>query len=509
MNPAARIKLKPDAVDAIPKAPANSNDAKASAKGRPTPSHVLAMRRDDREFLPAALEIIEQPPSPIRLTLIWFFVLATFGALLWGWFGKIDIYAVAPGRIQPAGRSKVVQPLEPGKVATILVANGTRVRSGEPLIELDATETGVDLDLVTAELDGARAETVRRTVALDVVQSGQSSSPPIPFADGLPQAVRYREKAMLDADLVLLTAQRASLEGQIAERASQKARFQASVAERDKLVALLSERVTMRQTLVDRNSGSRALVIEAMTEMQREAATRAAESGQIEELDRSIASLKRRIEEGQAQFVMDQTAKRAEAERRAEKASQDLVKAHSRKNRTRLLAPIDGTVQQLAVTTTGQVVAAAQPILLIVPADEQLEIEALVANKDIGFVRPGQEVTIKVESFPFTRFGTLNGQVRTVSTEAMDEREAGTLANAAAAAKSGNISALSAAPSLQNLVFLTTVSLDQSVVQAGDKEIRLSPGMAVTVEIRTGERRVLDYIFSPLREVRSEAIRER
>ena len=106
----------------------------------------------DHEFLPAALEVLESPPSPVRMALILTICALVCSAVSWAWFGKVDIVAVARGKIQPAGRVKVVQPLETGKVASILAQNGTRVRAGEPVIELDASEAASDLAGVSTSL---------------------------------------------------------------------------------------------------------------------------------------------------------------------------------------------------------------------------------------------------------------------------------------------------------------------------------------------------------------------
>lgn len=510
MSPVVNVKFGAENPANPPKNIANSNERNGAEIRKLRPPEPIRMTRDDREFLPAALEILEQPPSPIKISLIWIFAVFTVIALLWGWFGRIDIHAIAQGRIQPTGRTKVVQPLEGGKVVSVFVTNGSKVKAGDVLVELDSTESTVDRDIVTGERNGALAEVARRTEALTIIASGKLEPKPIIFSEDIPDIVRKREEAMLRADIAFLAAAKLGLESQIEERKAQQQRFRSSVIEREKLVALLAERVAMRQLLVDRQSGARAPVIDAMQQQQTEAATLASELGQITELERSIDSLRSRIAEGGAQFIMEQTQKRGEAEKRADKAIQDLIKAQSKDNRTRLYAPVDGTVAQLAITTKGQVVTSGQALLALVPSDGAIEVEALIQNKDVGFVREGQEVTIKVEAFPFTRFGTLNGTVMRISQDAMDEREAGTLADPTAGARGGgNSSILNPAPRVQSLVFPATVSLADTHIKTGDKSIPLTPGMAVTVEVKTGERRVIDYILSPVREVTSEAARER
>jgi hemolysin D len=199
--------------------------------------------------------------------------------------------------------------------------------------------------------------------------------------------------------------------------------------------------------------------------------------------------------------------KLADSERKADHLKGELVKATTKHERTRLTAPIAGTVQQLAVTTVGQVVSLGQPLMTIVPVGAPIEIEALIQNKDIGFVEVGQKAVVKVESFPFTRYGTVEGTVIKVSRDAVDDREASALSDPKASSRQQSTAADFAKK--QNLVFPATIALSKTVIKVDGKDIPLSPGMAVTIEVLTGKRRALDYILSPLREVASSSGHER
>lgn len=470
----------------------------------------IVIGRADKEFLPAALEIIESPPSPVKLGLIWFITLLAMSTLAWSWFGQIDIHAVAQGRIQPSGRSKVVQPAEAGRVRIAYVRNGSSVREGDVLVELDSTDSGADLDAMRAEVETNQAEIARRRLAIASARSGEITAPVILFPDAISELVRRREQATLDAETQTLSMLQRGLDAQIGEREAQKQRLKFSIVERTKLVAVLTERVKMRQMLVDRDAGARAAVIDALQEQQKEAAILATERGQIFELDAAITTLRLKQNETTAQFITEQTQRLLEMERRFEKAQAELIKAVGKNNRTRLTAPVSGIVQQLALTTEGQVVAAGQPLMTIVPGDDRLEVEAFLQNKDVGFVAVGQKVILKIDAFPFTRFGTVEGEVVQVSRDAIDEREATGLADSSSSSRGNqNQSALSPAARIQNLVYPTTIALRQLAVNVGASDVRLQPGMAVTAEIRTGERRLLDYLLSPVREVSSQAAHER
>ena len=173
-----------------------------------------------------------------------------------------------------------------------------------------------------------------------------------------------------------------------------------------------------------------------------------------------------------------------EAEQKSTTHSQELVKAESRGRLMTLTAPVDGTVQQLAVHTVGGVVTPAQPLMMVVPKDYPIEVEAYVENKDIGFVNPGQEAVVKIETFPFTRYGTIDARVSHVSHDAVNDEKRG-------------------------LIFPARVNLARTTIQVEHKAVNLSPGMAVTVEVKTARRRVIEYFLSPLLQYKDESLRER
>jgi len=195
----------------------------------------------------------------------------------------------------------------------------------------------------------------------------------------------------------------------------------------------------------------------------------------------------------------------AKAEQKAKGLAQDLIKAEQRTRLQLLTAPVDGVVQQLAIHTVGGVVTPAQSLLVVVPSDSRLEIEAMVPNSDIGFIHPGQEAEIKVDTFNFTRYGLLHGQVLTVSQDAVirdrqqdrsNDRRLGTQSD-------------SSEPKGQELNYSARISLDRTKMRIDDRMVNLSPGMAVTVEINTGSRQILNYLLSPLLRYRQETLRER
>ncbi|TXM94260.1 HlyD family type I secretion periplasmic adaptor subunit [Methylobacterium sp. WL116] len=505
------MSTKPDsAPPALPSTtlPVPARPRALSAKVLRERVRAIASSREDQEFLPAHLEILDTPPSPLAMVFTWTLCLMFGCALLWSTLASLDIHAIASARIQPSGRSKVIQPFETSRVQVIHVHNGDTVKAGMPLIELDATEAKAELTATEDTLASYEAQIARRRASITAIKENLRTIEP-EFPATVSASIRTRENAAMTAELSQYFATRAALSAQTAEKEATRQRFTASAAARERLKAVLSERATMRETLVARSSGTRAAVIDALQQVEQVAADLAYDQGQIVEAQAAEKSLERRIEQLTDETLAKQAQALTEASQKADTARQDAVRARVRWSRTQLRAPIDGTVQQLAVTTIGQVVTAGQPLLVVVPSSGPIEIEALVLNQDIGFVLLGQDAVVKIDSFPFTRYGTVEGKVIRISRDAIDDRDASGSTDVLSLTRGQNIGAVTGTPRTQNLVFPVTIEVEKNNIVADGKPVVLSPGMTATVEIRTGNRRVIDYVLSPITETTSTAGHER
>lgn len=482
--------------------------ARFSPRGLSERVRRLADDRSDQEFLPAHLEILDTPPSPYAVVFTWVMCLMFGAALVWSIFAHIDIHAVATARIQPSGRSKVVQPFDTGKVQTVSVENGSRVQAGDVLLTLEPTEAEADLSSRQGDLAALEAQIARRRATIEAVEKNQPTAK-VDFPAGVPPAVQAREEGAMLAEIGQYLTTREAFEAQLAEKAATQERFAASIAARMRLQAVLKERADMRETLVAKAAGTRAAVIDAVQQVEQVAADLAYDRGQLTEAKAGATSLQRRITQLTSETVARQYQALTEAAQKRDALVQDVVKAQLKRERTTLKAPISGTVQQLAVTTLGQVVTAGQPLMVVVPTDGPIEVEAQVQNKDIGFVLPGQEAVVKIDAFPFTRYGSIEGRVVRVSRDAVDDREAGGGSDALSVARSQGVNPVTGTQKTQNLIFPVTVALSQTSIKADGKDVALTPGMTATVEIRTGRRRVIDYLLSPVRETTSTAGHER
>lgn len=457
----------------------------------------MKRRANDHEldFLPAALEIQSRPPSPIGRGILWSIMAFFLIALAWSVVGKIDIVATATGKIIPSGHVKVIQPIEIGSIRAIHVTEGQKVNQGDVLIELDPTVSAADRDRLTSERDTALLNRARLLALAGKLQR-RSDEDPKPGA-----GIDYPEidlTALTDIDPAALALQRQLVRTQWAEFTARLAALDADLEKRTaELAGIKAQVVKLRQTLpliTQRADALKGLVGKKLVpetqwlevEQERIEQQQDLESHKQRsiELRAAIGEVRQRRAGVEAEFTGKIYTELADAERQVAGLEQELIKAEQRTGLQTLTAPITGIVQQLAVHTVGGVVTPAQELLKIVPQEGNLEIEAWVLNKDIGFVSEGQIAEIKVETFPFTKYGTLDAEVIDISSDAVTDEQKG-------------------------LIYAARVLMKDSAIRVGDRLVSLTPGMAVTVEVKTGTRRLIEFVLSPLLRYRSEGLRER
>ncbi len=462
----------------------------------------------DREFLAPVLEILETPASPVRVAFLWIICALVVIGLGLAYFGRIDIIASAQGKFQPTGRVKVIEPVETGRVAAVHAANGALVKAGAVLVELDRSAAEADVRAASADLKSAEAESLRRRAALAAARARAFSPPPvIAWLPDMDANLRAREEGVLSADLGQLAATIASFDAQKAQKSAERDMLGRTIATQKNLIATLQERVDMRAKLVALQSGAKSAVIDATETLQYQQTQIAIHEEELASATTGLDVIARDSEKAVQAFLSDQAQKLDAAERQAEEDRQHLAKAEAMVDILTLRAPIDGRVQSSIITNVGQVVDSGQEVMRIVPQDSRLEIEAYVPNQDIGFVRVGQEAVIKVESFPFTRYGLLKAKVVRIAKDAIPSPDASAIEGDPT--RVSKASGFAGAERTQNLVFAVELEPDASTIVVDGAARPLTSGMAATVEIKTGSRRLLEYLFSPVMEVGSKAMRER
>jgi hemolysin D len=466
------------------------------------PAKQARREQDELAFLPAALEIVETPPSPIGhaigVTIIVLFCLA----LIWATFGHVDIVASASGKIVPSGRVKLIQPLETGVVRAIDVHDGQSVKAGDPLIELDPTMTTAEEEHIRSDLIAAQLDVSRLHAALSDNSNPQNIFQPPPGASSDQIAM---ERQFLTQQTDELRAKLASLDRQRAQKEAERDTIAATIVKLEASNPLIKERVDIQKFLADKGLGSKLTYLETFQTFTENEQDHAIQKSRLAEANAALAAIIDSQAEEAAEFHRKLFEDLAEAERKAAGLTDDLAKAEQRVKFQVLTAPVDGVVQQLAVHTVGGVVTPAQQLAVVVPSDTTLEVEAMISNRDIGFVRPNEEAQIKVDTFNFTRYGLLHGRVLSVSQDAIVRDVAPDKTNGNA----GDAEGSSSEPQGQELRYAARISLDRTQIKVEDTLANLSPGMAVTVEIRTGSRAVITYLLSPLLRYAHESMRER
>jgi len=453
-------------------------------------------------FLPAALEVLETPPSPIGRAIGVIIILLFCAALVWASLGKVDIVATAHGRVILNGRTKIIQPAEGGVVRAIHVQDGSVVKAGDVLIELDPTISTAELEHVRSDLIGAQLNIARLRAALDEdLNPGAALVPP----EGASGELVAMHRQFLASQVAEHVAKLSELDRQLAQKKAERETISATIAKLNATIPLLQERVDVRKYLFDKQIGSKLTFLSEAQELVGQQHDVAVQESRLREGDAAIAEL------GQVRLKVEAEYRRAlyedlaKAEERAAGLSQDLIKGEQKAKHQLIAAPVDGVVQQLTAHTIGGVVTPAQALAVVVALDRDLEIEAMVANRDIGFVVPGQTAAIKIDTFNFARYGLLHGRVISVSRDAIlrDGREDKTHEKQISA---GGTSSESEGG---DPLYAARVSLDQNEMEIDGRPVPLLPGMAVTVEIGTGSRRIISYLLSPLTQYRQEVLRER
>jgi membrane fusion protein, hemolysin D len=269
----------------------------------------------------------------------------------------------------------------------------------------------------------------------------------------------------------------------------------------------LSKRgATIRRKAMEIQYGNHIAWLDAQTRLVEQQNERIVQQRKIAEVAAARQALEQQIEQTKAAYEHQILNDLSDAEKKVAELGQDLVKAERKTGEQILRSPIDGTVQQLAVHTVGGVVTPAQQLMIIVPTDSHLEAETMIANRDIGFVSAGQQAEVKIDTFNFTGCGLLQGKVVSVSQDAIVRDKPNAKAGGP---KPGGALSDSSEPEGQELLYSARISLEGSKMQVEDKMVTLAPGMAVTVEIKTGTRRLIEYVMSPLLRYRHESLRER
>ena len=440
------------------------------------------VKRDpgELEFLPSAIEILETPPSKFSRLLMFILCAILMTTIVFAWFSFIDIDATAEGKIIPTGQVKTIQSLIIGRVEAIYVREGQFVNKNDLLLKLDPTESETDLHQVQASLLTHELNAARLQALLDAIVNG--ATPELRHwleqhpdtLSGPPSTEQWQlQQQQLQSDYdYFVSGDQAMAEMHTQKRAATVA-IQAEITRLSTLKPLHEENEASVKKLMSQGHVSKIEWLsikekqldtsqKLIVETSRLSESRAAES--------AVLSERRKF---QQEFVHARRNSLNEYKEKIADLEMTITKARERDENCYLKAPETGVIQQLQVHTIGGVVQPAEKLMILVPENTELQVEAMIPNKDIGFVKTGMKVDIKIETFPYTFYGYLDGVVEYISKDAIDIPERG-------------------------LVYSSLIKLAKQTVKVNEKDEPLQIGMSVTADINTGERRLLDFFIEPL-----------
>lgn len=446
---------------------------------------------DPGDFSPPLLRIQETPAPPLAGGMLRLLIALAAGVVTWTIFGRLDIVAVADGKLVPASYLKIVQPAEQGIVQDILVKEGESVREGQVLVRMDPVQTEADVKAVEVEVQNKRLA-LRR---IDAQLSGkpfyrETRDPPELFAQVHAQHesnVRAYENALAQ-ERALLEKARHDLAGAEATK-TKLAQILPHYREQEKAFEKLTRDGFAGRILYTDKQRER---IEKEQDLLVQEATIRSSEALIEQSEKKIAQIT-------ADYRRQLQTERVETAAQLAKARQELAKQTRRRELLELRAPQAGVVKDLATHTQGTVAAPGTILMTIVPEGDKLVAEVWVSNEDVGFVRAGQDAKLKLAAFQFQKYGLMEGRVLHVNADATEAPSPNTRSDALTGRDRP----------MGPLAFRALVELASQELQAHGERYPLQPGMQVASEIHLGTRSILEYILSPVQKAFHEAARER
>ena len=439
-------------------------------------------REKETEFLPAILEVTETPPSPTGRLIMWTILTLLVVAIAWAFLGKINEVAVAPGKVIPSGQAKTVQVKNKGIIKEIRVIEGQEVQEGEVLVLLDPTTTTADYDSLKKRAAYYRLDIQRLTAEL----SGQ------PF---VPEEDPDLEAHDLTAELALYQSrvsdyqtQRQSRQDVIDQKVARLQATQATYERYNEGLKIAQEKEARLKALIEESAISEFQLLEQQNQTIEYAKNAQAQLDSINSIKAEIAEAEQNLANVDASYRKDIMNSLVEAKKEYYSITESIKKADEDARMATIVAPASGRVYNLNVHTVGGIVTDAQPLMQIVPDDVQLVFEVYVENKDIGFIKLGMPVEVKVDSFNFQKYGMIDGEVTEIGADSYKEP--------------------SDVETYNKFRVVVTPTGKNSIDVMGE-EVPLSVGMSVNSEIKIKEKRIVDFFLDPFRKYTSEALRER
>ena len=438
-------------------------------------------REKETEFLPAILEVTETPPSPTGRLVMWSVLILIVVALAWSFIGHINEVAVAAGKVIPSGQIKTIQVKNKGIIKEINVEEGQLVQEGDALIVLDPTTTSADYDSLRKRAAYYKLDIQRLTAELTQQPFTPEEDPDLEAHDLAAEMALYQSRT---SDY---RTQRQSREDVIAQRVARLQATQASYEKYAEVLAIAQEKEARLTELSEQNAISEFQLLEQQRETIEYAKNAQSELDSLNSIRAEIAEAQQNLANVDAAYHKDIMTALVEAKKEYYAIVESIKKAEEDSRMAVIYAPISGRVYNLSVHTLGGIVTDAQPLMQIVPEDSKLEFEVYADNKDIGFIKVGQEAEVKVETYNFQKFGMYKAEVQEISADAVNEPN----------------------DQLRNMKFKLLLDPTSNDINVYGQPAKLEVGMNVSAEIKIKEKRIIDFFLDPFRRYTSEALRER
>jgi hemolysin D len=449
--------------------------------------------------------------SHVRLTLsLWAFLASL---IVIGVFCEVDIATTGTGRIIPDGQVKYIQSFEAGIIAEIAVRDGDRVRTGDVLVRLDTRDPLADERRTATDLAIARVEFARLKATIDWERSALFEPP----HDSPEYAVAYSEPLMKN-QIREITSAVSQIDADIREKESYIVSTRILIDKYRQLLPVMQEREKMYNKLASTQAASRISHLDEVEKLINAEGDLREQESKLNEAEAALESLREKRKNTILKFRSDRLSELVETQRKMLTTEQDHTKVAERLRRHTIVAPIAGTVQDMTIYTVGGLVSPTDDSLMtIVPVDSKLIVEAFVANKDVGFVRPGQRAELKVTTFDYRRYGMVSGKVLSVSRDAVrsdSSKSVVTSSKTQGSSTKGQSDRLSESKKLnpgldEGSVFRVEISLDQTVMNIDGINTELISGMSVDINILTSRRRIIEFFLAPFQSYQDQAFRQR
>ena len=423
------------------------------------------LKRDDsHEFKPIMAEIEEEPVNPLGGITFWIVIAAMVFLVLWMCFGKVDVVVSARGTVIPEGDIKILQPLDTGIVSAILCREGDFVKKKQPLIEIDPSITEPELESKQKNLQYLDLEKKRIGSML-----GKKAFLTGNNADDT-ESVRIQKELYL--------ASTASIEKQMETKKAELGRIEEErlgaenvKSHYETLFTIADEKEKRLRAVKDIISG------DDYEKAQNDVLTYGNNIRQTDNKIKQLAFEKSRVESEietiKEEFRVNALKEYSDKKKQSTEIESEIDKNSFRNEKQKIVSPVDGYVTNLYVHTVGGVVTPAQKLLAIVPAGTPLVIKAIVLNKDIGFVKEGMPVSVKIDAFDFQKYGILKGVVKNVSRHSIEDEKLGQ-------------------------VYEVFIMPEETDLQVEGKRIPVGSGMTVTAEIKVEQRKIIEFFIYPI-----------